>query len=79
MQADKKKIRKKSLIVNITRIEIDCINISTCHNWILQRHVTTYERCAKYILISLLNKSVDFKHLSFAGKSFHIHAEMLAA
>ena len=29
---------------------------------------------AKYILISLLNKLIDFKHLNFAGKSFDVHA-----
>ena len=33
----------------------------------------TYEWCAKYILISILNKLIDFKHLNFAAKSFHIH------
>jgi len=32
---------------------------------------------AKCILISLLNKSVDFKHLNFIGKSFHMDAVIL--
>ena len=47
------------------------------YNWILRRHVTTYKQCAKYILISLLNKLVDLKYLNFIGKSFRMHAVLL--
>ena len=56
--------KKKNL--TFTTHSTNCVNMSTYHNWI--------KWCAKYILVSLLNKLVDFKHLNFAGKSFHIHA-----
>jgi len=56
--------RKQNL--TFTTHSTNCVNMSTYHNWIYW--------FAKYILISLLNKLVDFKHLNFAGKSFHIHA-----
>jgi len=44
--------RRKNL--TFTTHSTNCVNMSTYHNWIYWY--------AKYILISLLNKLVDFKH-----------------